>query len=41
MGKWFLTTDLWIEAAYGIGELDRFGLKGRTQFFQGRISSVL
>jgi phosphate-selective porin OprO/OprP len=41
MAKWFLTAGLWFEAAYGYGELDRFGLRGTTQFFQGRFVSVL
>jgi len=39
--RWYLSEYLRFEAAYGYGELDRFGLKGRTQFFQGRIVSIL
>ena len=41
MAKWYLSEMLRIEVAYGYGELDRFGLKGRTQFFQGRFVSYL
>jgi phosphate-selective porin OprO/OprP len=41
MAKWYLSEYLRIEMAYGLGELDRFGLKGRTQFFQARVASNL
>ena len=30
-----------VEVGYGFGELDRFGLKGKTHFFQGRLVSIL
>jgi hypothetical protein len=29
------------EVAYGYGSLDRFGLVGKTQFFQTRLQLVL
>jgi len=41
MAKWYLSEQLRVELAYGYGELDRFGLKGRTQFFQARLASIL
>jgi len=41
MAKWYLSEYLRIELAYGYGELDRFGLKGRTQFFQARFATIL
>ena len=37
MVNWYLTDYLRLEAAYGIGRLDRFNLQGNTQFFQTRI----
>jgi phosphate-selective porin OprO/OprP len=37
MVNWYLTDYLRLEAAYGIGRLDRFNLKGNTQFFQTRL----
>ncbi|WP_263365768.1 hypothetical protein [Edaphobacter bradus] len=37
MVNWYLTDYLRLEAAYGIGHLDRFNLKGNTQFFQTRL----
>jgi phosphate-selective porin OprO and OprP len=37
MVNWYLTDYLRIEAAYGVGRLDRFNLKGTTQFFQTRL----
>ena len=37
MVNWYLTDYLRLEAAYGVGRLDRFGLKGTTQFFQTRL----
>ena len=39
--QWHLSSYLRFEAAYGYGELDRFGRTGRTQFFQGRFVSLL
>ena len=37
MVNWYLTDHLRLELAYGIGQLDRFGLVGTTQFFQSRL----
>ena len=37
MVNWYLTDYLSLDAAYGIGRLDRFNLKGNTQFFQTRL----
>jgi phosphate-selective porin OprO/OprP len=37
MVNWYLTDYLRLEAAYGIGRLDRFNLIGNTQFFQTRL----
>ena len=34
MVNWYLTDYLRLVAAYGVGRLDRFNLKGTTQFFQ-------
>ncbi|MGH7726865.1 MAG: OprO/OprP family phosphate-selective porin [Candidatus Eiseniibacteriota bacterium] len=39
--KWHLMDYLRVELAYGYGVLDRFDLKGTTQFFQGRILTAL
>ena len=36
MINWYVDPYLRIEVGYGIGELDRFGPKGMTQFFQTR-----
>ena len=41
MFRYYLSEGISFEGAYGYGELDRFGLKGRTQFFQGRFVSFL
>jgi phosphate-selective porin OprO/OprP len=41
MARWYLSEYIRFEGAYGYGELDRFGLKGRTQFFQARVVSIL
>ena len=41
MLKWYLSEYIGFEAAYGYGELDRFGLTGRTHFFQGRFWTIL
>ncbi len=41
MLNWYLSKDIRIELAYGYGVLDRFGLKGTTQFFQTRIQLTL
>lgn len=37
MVNWYLTDYLRLVGTYGIGRLDRFGLKGDTQFFQTRL----
>jgi phosphate-selective porin OprO/OprP len=37
MVNWYLSDHLGLELAYGVGELDRFGLLGTTQFLQSRL----
>lgn len=37
MVNWHLSDNLRLEVAYGFGTLDRFDLRGTTQFFQSRI----
>ena len=37
MVNWHLSDNVRLELAYGYGQLDRFDLKGGTQFFQSRI----
>jgi phosphate-selective porin OprO/OprP len=37
MVNWYLSENVRLEMAYGYGHLDRFNLKGNTQFFQTRI----
>jgi phosphate-selective porin OprO and OprP len=37
MVNWYLTDNLRLELAYGIGQLDRHGVVGTTQFFQSRL----
>ena len=37
MVNWYLTDNLRLEFAYGVGQLDRFGVTGTTQFFQTRL----
>lgn len=37
MVNWYLTDYLRLIATYGVGRLDRFNLKGTTQFFQTRL----
>lgn len=41
MVNWYLSKEIRLELAYGYGVLDRFGLKGATQFFQSRIQLTL
>jgi phosphate-selective porin OprO and OprP len=41
MVNWYLSKDVRLELAYGYGVLDRFNLKGVTQFFQTRIQLTL
>jgi phosphate-selective porin OprO/OprP len=40
MINWHLSDNLRLEFAYGYGRLDRFDLKGGTQFFQSRLQAV-
>ena len=37
MVNWYLTDHLRLEFAYGVGQLDRYGVVGKTQFFQSRL----
>ncbi len=37
MVNWYFSENMRLEMAYGYGELDRFNLKGSTQFFQTRL----
>jgi len=37
MVNWYLSDHLRLELAYGVGQLDRFGLVGTTQFLQSRL----
>lgn len=41
MMNWYLSDNVRFEFAYGYGILDRFGLEGRTHFFQSRIQLTL
>jgi len=41
MINWYVSKDIRFELAYGYGVLDRFNLKGTTQFFQARIQLTL
>jgi phosphate-selective porin OprO/OprP len=41
MLNWYLSKEVRLELAYGYGVLDRFNLKGATQFFQARIQLTL
>jgi phosphate-selective porin OprO/OprP len=41
MVNWYLSKELRFELAYGYGVLDRFNLKGATQFFQARVQVTL
>jgi hypothetical protein len=41
MLNWYLSDNIRLEFAYGIGRLNRFGLIGFTQFFQSRIQLQL
>ena len=41
MLNWYLSPELRFELGYGYGVLDRFGVKGVTQFFQSRIQMTL
>lgn len=41
MINWYLSANVRLELAYGYGVLDRFRLKGATQFFQSRIQFML
>jgi hypothetical protein len=37
MVNWYLSDHLRLELSYGVGQLDRFGLLGTTQFLQSRL----
>jgi phosphate-selective porin OprO/OprP len=41
MINWYATSFIRLEFAYGYGELDRFGIKGKTQLFQSRIQIAI
>jgi phosphate-selective porin OprO and OprP len=41
MINWYLSKDVRVELVYGYGVLDRFNLKGATQFFQSRLQLTL
>jgi phosphate-selective porin OprO/OprP len=41
MVNWYLSSVVRFEVAYGYGTLDRYNLKGSTQFFQSRIQFVV
>jgi len=41
MVNWYLSDHLRLEMAYGYGSLDRFGVVGKTQFFQSRLQVQL
>ena len=41
MVNWYLSKEVRLEFAYGYGVLDRFNLKGATQFFQTRLQVTL
>ncbi|KAA9332630.1 OprO/OprP family phosphate-selective porin [Adhaeribacter soli] len=41
MMNWHMSDNIRLEIGYGYGELDRLGLEGGTQFFQGRIQFQL
>jgi phosphate-selective porin OprO/OprP len=34
---WYLADELRLTVGYGYGELDRFGKRGATQFYQSRL----
>ena len=41
MINWYLTDNMRLEIGYGYGVLNRFGVIGRTQFFQARLQTEL
>ena len=41
MLNWYLSDHVRLELAYGYGSLDRFGVVGKTQFFQTRLQLQL
>ena len=41
MLNWYMTDNVRLEFCYGVGGLNRFGLRGKTQFFQARIQMEL
>ena len=36
MMNWHMSDNVRLEFVYGYGKLDRFGIEGRTHFFQAR-----
>lgn len=40
-GRWHLSDNVRLEMTYRYGSLDRFGLVGKTQFFQTRLQLQL
>jgi phosphate-selective porin OprO/OprP len=41
MVNWHMTDRARLEFTYGYGTLDRFGIRGSTQFFQARLQLQL
>ena len=41
MVNWYLSDHVRLELVYGYGSLDRFGLVGKTQFFQTRLQLLI
>jgi phosphate-selective porin OprO/OprP len=41
MVNWYVSDNVRLEMTYGYGSLDRFGLVGKTQFFQTRLQFQL
>ena len=41
MLNWYLSDNVRWELAYGYGSLDRFGVTGKTHFFQTRLQLQL
>jgi phosphate-selective porin OprO/OprP len=41
MVNWYLSDHVRLEITYGYGSLDRFELRGKTQFFQSRLQLQL
>ena len=41
MANWYVTDNVRLAFVYGYGSLDRFGLVGKTRFFQTRLQLQL